>query len=77
MPRLHGVVLHSLRHFAGKLLGRAPGRRHCLAHVGLQLLGLVLQRALDRDGANIRKADEPEDAPQVRFLKVEGLLRVA
>ena len=44
----------SQRQVSGELMGCLPGRRDRVAHVGLDLFGLVVQCALDGDGANIR-----------------------
>ena len=53
------------RQFAGELLSGVRGLGNGRARIGLDLLGFVLQGALDADRPNVGEADETEDASQV------------
>jgi hypothetical protein len=55
---------------SGEFVYSGRGLFNGLAGVGLDLLGLVLQCALDVDGLNVLKADESEDSSQIGLLKV-------
>ena len=77
-----GILAFNDLHFgfslsiSSEFLGCARGIGNGLAGGGLDLLG-PLHRALDVDRANVREADESENASQVTLLKIEGLRGVA